>query len=84
MDGSWVADLVWALALLLLVLVMAFGRRMRRRGSYRNAAIGAMYDWQDRDKRQALEYIVEDRAEERSLEHVDGNLPELEQGKGRR
>jgi hypothetical protein len=84
MDASPVADLAWALALLLLVPVMAYGRRMRRRGSYRNAAIGAMYDWQDRDKRQALEYIVEDRAEERSLEHVDGNLPELEREKGRR
>ena len=83
MDASRVADLAWALGLLLLVLVMAFSRRMRRRGSYRNAAIGAMYDWQDRDKRQALEYIVEDRAEERSLEHVDGDLPELERRKGR-
>ena len=51
---------------------------MRRRGSYQTAAIGAMYDFQDRDKRQALEYIVEDRAAERSLQHVDGNLPDLE------
>jgi hypothetical protein len=78
MNESWVADLAWALALALFVLALVFGPRMRRRGSYRTAAIGAMYDLQDRDKRQALEYIVEDRAEKRSLEHVDGNLPDLE------
>jgi hypothetical protein len=40
-----------------------------------------VYDWLNQEKRNAVELIVEERAEARDLEHRDGNLPELENPK---
>ena len=37
-----------------------------------------MYDMLNEDKRNALEIIVEQRAEARDPEDADGNLPDLE------
>ena len=42
------------------------------------AAVGSVYDMLNEDKRNAVEIIIEERAEERDPEDKDGNLPELE------
>jgi hypothetical protein len=54
------------------------GRSRRRRGGVGSAAMGAVYDLLNEDKRRAIEIIVEEKAEERRPEYPDGNLPELE------
>ena len=61
---------------LIVILVVAFARRGRRRIGA--GAAGIMHDWQTQDKRRATELIVEQRAEARDPESADGNLPELE------
>ena len=43
------------------------------------AGAGAIYDLLNKDKRNALEIVVEDRAAAHDPEDRDGNLPELEQ-----
>jgi hypothetical protein len=68
--ATWVLVLIGAIALL-----AAMGRRSRGPGS---AAAGAVYDMLNEDKRNALEIIVEARAEARDPERADGNLPDLE------
>jgi hypothetical protein len=67
---------VWGGALLIVVLIVAVKRRARRPG-----VVGAMYEWQNRDKQNALEIIVEGKAAEKRPEYPDGNLPELESPK---
>ena len=42
------------------------------------AAAGAIYDWLNQDKRNAVEIIVEEKAGARDPEDADGNLPDLE------
>jgi hypothetical protein len=44
-------------------------------------AIGSVYDLLNEDRRNAVEIIVEEKAEARDPEDKDGNLPELEQPK---
>jgi hypothetical protein len=39
---------------------------------------GAVYDLLNQDRRNAVEIIVEQRAERRDPEDADGNLPDLE------
>jgi len=74
-----VALVVWAGGALVVVLAVLLKRRARRHGGAMRAGIvGALYDWQNRDKQKALDLIVEGRAEERRPEYPDGNLPELE------
>lgn len=68
--AAWVVVLAAVVALLASV-----GRRSRGPGS---AAAGAVYDMLNEDKRNALEIIVEQRAEARDPEDADGNLPDLE------
>jgi hypothetical protein len=82
--GEWGAmTVVWSGALLILLLVVWLSRRARRHGgALRSAVVGAMYEWQDRDKQKALEIIVEGKAAERRPEYPDGNLPELESPRG--
>ena len=41
-------------------------------------AYGTIYDLLNQDKRNAIEIIVEEKAEARDPEDADGNLPELE------
>jgi hypothetical protein len=68
--------LVWIVALAAIVALMWHGRgRPRRLGS---ASVGTVYDMLNEDKRNAVELIVEGRAEARDPEHADGNLPDLE------
>ena len=68
--AAWLVVLIGAIALL-----ASIGRRSRGPGS---AAAGTIYDMLNEDKRNALEVIVEQRAEARDPEDVDGNLPDLE------
>jgi hypothetical protein len=64
---------VWlAVLALMIAAIVAVGRR-RGRSSYRPraAASGAIYDLLNQDKRNALELIVEERAEARDPETAD-------------
>ena len=61
------------------ILVGASWRLRRRRTHFGAAAMGSVYDMLNEDRRQAVEIIVEQRAEERDPEDRDGNLPDLEQ-----
>lgn len=67
---------VWGVMFLVVILVVLFARRGRRRIGA--GAAGSIHDWQTRDKRRATELIVEQRAAARDPESVDGNLPDLE------
>jgi MYXO-CTERM domain-containing protein len=79
MDEWGATGIVWSGGLLLLVLVVLLSRRARRHGgAFRSGIVGAVYDWQNRDKQKALEIIVEGRAAEKPPEYPDGNLPELQ------
>ncbi len=51
---------------------------VRRRDHIGSAAIGTMYELLTKDRREAVEVIVEERTGERDHETADGNLPELE------
>jgi len=68
---------IWLVAIVLLVLAYRRTRGQRRRGGVGSAAAGAIYDWMNQDKRNAVEIIVEERAAARDPEDADGNLPDL-------
>jgi hypothetical protein len=79
MGSPEVIGIVWSGAVVLLLAVIVLSRRARRHGgALRAGVVGAMYEWQNRDKQRALERIVEGRAEERRPEYPAGSLPELE------
>ena len=71
---------VASLMLLALVVVIAIRRVVMRRHRSRigPAAAGTVYDWLNKDKREAVEIVVEERAEARDPEDAEGNLPEIE------
>ena len=64
---------------------MAVLKARRKRGKVWGTpgpgAAGAIYDMLNQDKRNAIEIIVEEKAEERDPETADGNLPELQSPK---
>jgi hypothetical protein len=68
-----------------LIAAVAIRRVFTRRGrsSIGSAAAGSVYDWMNKDKREALEIVVEERAEARDPENADGNLPDLARGRAR-
>ena len=68
---------IWLVAIVLLVVAYRRTRGQRRRGGVGSAAAGAVYDWMNQDKRNAVEVIVEERAAARDPEDADGNLPDL-------
>ena len=72
---------IWVVAVVLLLVAVRRARRQRRRGGVGSAAAGAVYDWLNQDKRNAIEIIVEERAEARDPEDADGNLPDLAGGR---
>ncbi len=80
MTTQVMSALVWAAAVVLLIVAVWRTRRQRRRGGIGSASAGAIYDWLNEDKRNALEIIVEERAEARDPEDKDGNLPDLAGG----
>ena len=71
---------IWLVAIVLLVIAYRRTRGRRRRGGVGSAAAGAVYDWMNQDKRNAVEIIVEERAAARDPEDADGNLPDLARG----
>ena len=71
------AAAIWLAAILLLVLAVRKTPGQRRRGGVGTGAAGIVYDLLNEDKRNALEIIVEQRAEARDPEDRDGNLPDL-------
>jgi hypothetical protein len=75
MDAAQLADLVWAGGALVLVVIILLTRRARRHGgALRGGVVGALYEWQSRDKQRALDLIVEGRAEARRPEYPDDTL----------
>jgi hypothetical protein len=87
MDAAQLADLVWAGGALVLVVVILLTRRARRHGgALRGGVVGALYEWQNRDKQRALDLIVEDKAAARRPEYPDDTLkdpdrpPQRDQG----
>ena len=73
----WVVSAVWVVAILVLLL-MAW-RHRRRRTHLGPGAIGTIEDLLNEERRNAMELIVEEKAEERRPEYPDGNLPDLEE-----
>jgi hypothetical protein len=85
MDASLVFTLLYGAAGLVLLLIVILSRRARRHGgAYRAGVVGAMYEWQNKDKQNALDVIVEGRAAETRPEYPDGDLSQLESPKGSR
>jgi hypothetical protein len=80
---------LWGLVVLAFVIVaIESARRKRRHGGARAfnpgpGAIGSVYDLLNQDKRNAIEMILEEKAESRDPEDADGNLPELENPRAR-
>jgi len=68
---------VWLPVVVIFVVVLWMKRR-KLRGRIGPGASGAIYDLLNEDKRNAMEIIVEERAEATRPEYPDGNLPELE------
>jgi hypothetical protein len=72
-----IAGSIWLVAI---VLLLAASRRMRGRQGRSGvgaASAGAIYGWLNEHKRNAVEIVVEGRAEARDPEYRDGNLPNL-------
>ena len=69
--------IVWLVIIVLLIAAVGRTRRQRRRGGVGSAAAGTIYGWLNEDKRNAVEIVVEGRAEARDPEDKDGNLPDL-------
>ena len=84
MDASQLAEVVWVGAAMIVVVVILITRRARRHGgALRAGVVGAIYEWQNKDKQRALDLIVEGRAETRRPEYPDGHLPQLDDPKGK-
>ena len=73
-------ELLWVAAVVLLIWRIMRLRRLGR-GRLGPGAAGAVHGMLNEDRRNALEIIVEERAEERDPERAAGNLPDLEQPK---
>ena len=82
MDSGIVVAAVWAVALV--AVGVLFARQRRRRGRLGAGGFGSIYDLLNEDKRRAVEIVVEKRAEAQDPEDAEGNLPDLENPRGRR
>ena len=73
-----IAQAVVGLAALFLVVLILYKTRRRNRGIGRlgPGAVGSVYDMLNQDKRNAMELILEERAEERTQEHEDDIVDE--------
>ena len=79
MDAARLVDVIWSAVLVGFVAVFVFAVfRKRRRGRVLTAgpaAAGSIYDLLNQDKRNAVELIVEEKAEARDPEHADDTVP---------
>jgi hypothetical protein len=67
-----IANLMWVGGLVVLLLAVWTARRARRGGSsFQAGVLGAMYEWQNRDKQQAVQIIVNEKTLKRRPEHPD-------------
>jgi hypothetical protein len=73
---NYVVAVSWVAVIFGVIVLFRRGRRLGRPGP---GTIGTVYDWLNEDKRNAVEMIIEERAEARDPEDKDGNLPDLEQ-----
>jgi len=88
-SDSAVAGLVWGALLLIFIVIVGVSMYQNRRGAPPRptrsmpgaGAYGTIYDLLNQDKRNAIEMIVEEKAEARDPEDADGNLPDLEKPK---
>lgn len=72
MDPYLVFTVFYGGAGLVLLLVVLVSRRARRHGgALRGGIVGAVYEWQNRDRQRALDVIVEGRAAARRPEYPD-------------
>lgn len=79
MDSATLLGALYAAAPVIFLLLIVLSRRARRHGgTLRAGVVGAMYEWQGRDKQKALDVIVQGKAAERHPEYPDGDLPQLE------
>ena len=69
---------LFAMTVLIGLIAAVTWRLSRRRKHIGPGAIGTVQDILSQDRRNAIEMIVEERAEERRPENADGNLPDLE------
>jgi len=84
MNSEQIAGLIWAGAILALVILLVMAFRARKRGgAFRAGMIGATWEFQSQDKRKALELIEEERAEARDPEFAEGEGPEEEDKEAR-
>ena len=74
-----IEGLVWLAALI--AIVWAATRLKGHRRGIGSAAAGSVYGMLNEEKRNAVEIVVEGRAEARDPEHADGNLPDMEHPK---
>ena len=81
------AKIVWAVVIIVGVIVVIVAAFRKRRGGRTfdigPGAYGSVYDLLNQDKRNAIELIVEEKAEARDPEDADGHLPELARGRER-
>jgi len=73
-----VAVLLAALPVASIVAVVWRLSTRRRRGGFGAGAAGTYYELLSKDRREAVQVIVEQRAERQDPEDRDGNLPDLE------
>ena len=84
MDAARLVDLVWAGGALVLVVIILLSRRARRHGgALRGGVVGALYEWQNKDKQRALDLIVEGKAEARRPEYPDDTLKDPDETRER-
>ena len=85
MDAATLLGVLYAAVPVVFILFIVLSRRVRRHGgTLRPGVVGAMYEWQNRDKQHALDVIVEGKAAERHPEYPDGDLPQLKSPKKKR
>ena len=86
MDSAFVFSLLYGAVGLVFLLIVILSRRAKKHGgAFRGGVVGAVYEWQSKDKQKALDVIVEGKAAETRPEYPDGDLPQLQapRGKGR-
>jgi hypothetical protein len=76
MPADFINAIVWVVAIV--AIIVAFSRLGRTSRDIGPGATGSIYDMLNEDKRNAVEIVVEERAEARDPETRDGNLPDLE------
>ena len=77
MEAGQIIELLWVgVSMVLVVLILVTRRARRHGGALRAGVVGAMYEWQTKDKQRALDVIVEGKAAARRPEYPDESLPD--------